>query len=52
MRFPMNTETSKRRYELDWLRVLAILVVFLYHSTRFLDLGDWHMKNIDTLCLG
>jgi hypothetical protein len=35
-------------YELDWLRVLAIGVVFLYHSTRFFNLGDWHVKNIDT----
>jgi len=37
-----------RRYELDWLRVSAILVVFLYHSTRFFNLEDWHVKNIDT----
>ena len=44
----MSTVASKRRYELDWLRVLAILVVFLYHSTRFFDLGDWHVKNVDT----
>jgi peptidoglycan/LPS O-acetylase OafA/YrhL len=36
---------NSRRYELDWLRVLAILVVFLYHSTRFFNLGDWHVKN-------
>lgn len=35
-------------YALDWLRVLAIGVVFLYHSTRFFNLGDWHVKNIDT----
>jgi glucan biosynthesis protein C len=45
----MRTETiSNRRYELDWLRVLAILVVFLYHSTRFFNLGDWHVKNVNT----
>jgi hypothetical protein len=44
----MNTDTSNRRYELDWLRVLAILVVFLYHSSRFFNLGDWHVKNINT----
>jgi len=44
----MSTIISNRRYELDWLRVLAILVVFLYHSTRFFDLGDWHVKNVDT----
>jgi glucan biosynthesis protein C len=41
----MNTA---RRYEFDWLRVFAILVVFIYHSTRFFNLGDWHVKNVDT----
>ena len=44
----MNAITSTRRYELDWLRVMAILVVFLYHSTRFFNLGDWHVKNVNT----
>jgi peptidoglycan/LPS O-acetylase OafA/YrhL len=44
----MNTVTSGRRFELDWLRVWAILAVFLYHSTRFFNLGDWHVKNVDT----
>jgi len=41
-------DTSNRRYELDWLRVLAILMVLLYHSTRFFNLGDWHIKNVNT----
>jgi glucans biosynthesis protein C len=44
----MASNTYRRRYELDWLRVLAILTVFVYHSTRFFNLGDWHVKNIDT----
>jgi peptidoglycan/LPS O-acetylase OafA/YrhL len=44
----MTSNRSIRRYELDWLRILAILVVFLYHSTRFFNLGDWHIKNVDT----
>ena len=44
----MSSVTSNRRYDLDWLRVAAILVVFLYHSTRFFNLGDWHVKNADT----
>jgi len=48
MRFQMVTDTSKRRYELDWLRVWAILIVFIYHSTRFFNLGDWHVKNVNT----
>jgi glucan biosynthesis protein C len=43
----MNTklETTQRRHDLDWLRVLAILTVFIFHSSRFFDLGDWHVKN-------
>jgi peptidoglycan/LPS O-acetylase OafA/YrhL len=40
-----KTETTKRRYDLDWLRVLAILTVFIFHSSRFFDLEDWHVKN-------
>ena len=44
----MTVSSSNRRYEFDWLRLLAILVVFLYHSSRFFDLGDWHVKNINT----
>jgi len=44
----MTQETATRRYELDWIRVGAILIVFIYHSTRFFDLGDWHVKNADT----
>jgi glucan biosynthesis protein C len=37
-----------RRYELDWLRVLAILAVFLYHCSRFWDLYPWHVKDAVT----
>lgn len=44
----MITDSSNRRYDIDWLRVLAILIVFLYHSTRFFNLGDWHVKNLHT----
>jgi len=44
----MITDTSNRRYEFDWLRVWAILIVFIYHSTRFFNLGDWHVKNVNT----
>jgi glucans biosynthesis protein C len=44
----MTMDKSDRRYELDWLRVYAILIVFIYHSTRFFNLGDWHVKNVNT----
>jgi peptidoglycan/LPS O-acetylase OafA/YrhL len=44
----METKPVQRRFDLDWLRVLAILCVFLYHSTRFFNLEDWHVKNAIT----
>jgi hypothetical protein len=35
-----------RSYEIDWLRVLATLLVFLYHSSRPFNLMEnWHVKN-------
>ena len=36
---------ASRLHELDWLRVLAILGVFVFHSLRFFDAEDWHFKN-------
>jgi glucan biosynthesis protein C len=39
---------SPRRYELDWLRVGAILTIFVFHSSRFFDTGGWHVKNPTT----
>lgn len=36
---------SQRRNDLDWMRVLVILVVFIFHAGRFFDTGGWHVKN-------
>jgi peptidoglycan/LPS O-acetylase OafA/YrhL len=36
---------SDRRYDLDWLRVIATLLVFLFHCTRFYGGGGWHLKH-------
>jgi peptidoglycan/LPS O-acetylase OafA/YrhL len=36
---------TPRRYDLDWLRVLAILGVFVFHSTRFFNDHSWHVFN-------
>jgi glucans biosynthesis protein C len=41
----MNTKPAVRNNYLDWLRVLAILFVLVYHSTRFFNLEDWEVKN-------
>lgn len=34
-----------RLFELDWLRIFAILSIFLFHSLRFFDSEGWHVKN-------
>ena len=38
-------QTSVRLHYLDWLRVLAILGVFLFHAVHPFDFSDWHIKN-------
>ncbi len=38
----------QRRYDLDWLRVLTILVVFVFHSFRFFSSESWHVNNATT----
>lgn len=36
---------NERRYDIDWLRVLAMIMIFLFHSARFFNYEDWHVKN-------
>jgi glucan biosynthesis protein C len=39
---------SRRIYYLDWLQVLAILGVFLFHALHpFDDLTDWHINSVE-----
>ncbi|MEJ2267062.1 MAG: acyltransferase family protein, partial [Anaerolineales bacterium] len=47
----MDTKTVQRRYDLDWLRVLAFMAVFFYHCGRFFDSSGWHIKNSTTSAL-
>ncbi len=44
----LSPSLKTRRFELDWLRVLAILAIFFFHSARFFDPSDWHVKNSTT----
>lgn len=39
---------GERLWFLDWLRVLAVFGVFLFHSLRPFDDSDWSVKNADT----
>lgn len=43
----MVTE-NKRLFYLDWLRVLAFGLLFLFHSWRPFDNLPWHIKNEET----
>lgn len=36
---------KERRHELDWLRVLAVLLLIYFHSARVFDFGDFYVKN-------
>ncbi len=38
---------KERRYDIDWLRVLAIVMVFFFHNARFYDPYPWHVKNAE-----
>jgi len=37
-----------RSYELDWLRVLAVLVLVFFHSSEIFSIGWFHLKNHET----
>ncbi len=40
-----NNTKLARHYDLDWIKVLAMLLVFLYHCSMFFNSFDWHIKN-------
>lgn len=40
---------NERRYDLDWLRVIAILLLHFFHAAMpFVAEWDWHIKNKET----
>lgn len=42
-----NDRPASRLYYLDWLRVIAVFGVFLYHAVHPFDLTPWHIKNAE-----
>ncbi|NWQ44456.1 acyltransferase family protein [Bacillus sp. EB106-08-02-XG196] len=40
-----NGNQFARHYDLDWIKVLATFMVFLYHCSMFFNSFDGHIKN-------
>jgi peptidoglycan/LPS O-acetylase OafA/YrhL len=43
----IQPESKMRLHYLDWLRVLAILGVFLFHAVHPFDIFEWEIKNLE-----
>lgn len=41
----VKTTTAVRRYDIDWLRILLVLSVFLFHIGMYFNGFWWHIKN-------
>jgi len=44
-----TTATDNRRHDLDWLRVLAILLLQVFHTGMAFNSWGWHIKNPERL---
>lgn len=38
---------KQRYYDIDWLRVLGMITIFLFHNARFFNEEGWHVKNFE-----
>ena len=43
-----STRQAVRLHYLDWLRVLAVLMVFVFHAVKPFNVGDWIILNSET----
>jgi len=41
----ISTQKSERQFFIDWLRILLIFSVFLFHIGMFFNTWGWHVKN-------
>ncbi len=41
----MEPTTHSRRHDLDWLRIIAILILLFFHTGMWFNPWDWHVKN-------
>ncbi len=41
----LETTHPPRRYDLDWLRIIAFILLIFYHTGMFYVTWDWHVKS-------
>ena len=41
----MADQLAERRYDLDWVRIGAFLLLILYHTGMYYVTWDWHVKS-------
>ena len=41
----LETTPPPRRYDLDWLRIIAFILLIFYHTGMFYVTWDWHVKS-------
>ncbi|WP_306520984.1 acyltransferase family protein [Rheinheimera sp.] len=47
--FSLNSSAAARRHDLDWLRILALGVLILYHiGMYYVAEWEWHIKSVQT----
>ena len=44
---PHAAAPAQRLYFLDWIRIIAFLVLILYHTGMYYVSWDWHVKSAD-----
>lgn len=44
----MRTSGFARRHDLDWLRLIAIIILLFYHTGMLFNPWGWHIKNNET----
>lgn len=44
----MKTLLPQRRHDLDWLRLIAIVVLLFFHTGMWFNTWGWHVKNEET----
>ncbi|TYA65991.1 acyltransferase family protein [Seonamhaeicola marinus] len=46
---PTNSSKTNRQYYIDWLRIILIFSVFLYHIGMYFNSWGWHVKSNETV---